>query len=135
MRTIRFRGKPVDSGEWVYGDLLQIKDVAYIINYDFEEHHDTNDSELWTLSEKVIPESLGQFTGLQDNHGTDIFEGDKLKLTDSDGNTWETTVRFSEGGFLIDVEHNDFNITCIGFLEEETTIEIIGNVHQDKLKS
>lgn len=73
MREILFRGKSVNDGRWIYGDLSNYGDYKTITTL--------KDFSIIDSCE-VIPETVGQYTGLKDVHCKRVFEGDIVRYCD-----------------------------------------------------
>jgi len=129
MREIKFRGKRVDNGEWVVGDYTRYSNKKSIIMVDLLEQED-----YWVSSETV-----GQYTGLKDKNGKEIYEGDIVSFEDSDGgyeypdlavNTG--IVEYGDLGFYftnrVAVDMADFYIKD-GRCDE---VEVIGNIYENQ---
>jgi uncharacterized phage protein (TIGR01671 family) len=123
MRERLFRGKRVDNGERAYGDLLTCDDEMEI----YSESHGENGG--W-----VIPETVGEYTGLTDNNGVEIFEGDIVHLygdkgTDTRFVNYIALVVFAHGGFCaIDGTPDDYAVCRFDFTST-LNCEVIGNIY------
>ena len=78
MREILFRGKRVDNSEWIEGDLIQYDSGEMAILSQKLSKYGYEATELYKRS-KVIPETVGQYTGIKDAYGKRIFVGDVVK--------------------------------------------------------
>ena len=118
MREILFRGKSVTDGRWVFGDLSNYGDCKTITT--------VKDFSIIDSCE-VIPETVGQYTGLKDVHNTRVFEGDIVKVYDVYCNeTVVGVVEFCDGSFRIyDKDFTSYDRWMYG------KVEVIGNVYDD----
>nr|DAU12512.1 MAG TPA: YopX protein [Caudoviricetes sp.] len=118
MREILFRGKRVDNGEWVFGDL---------------EHNGKNVPK-WVNGNEIVPETVGQFTGLTDKNGKKIFEGDIVKgdlgLGYGDNENHIAYIEYQEDGMsfcLVEILEEDFG-KCAEISDD---LEVIGNIYDN----
>ena len=138
MREILFRGKREDNGEWVYGNLIYRRiwktDVCVIRVFDsgFDNYEECD----------VIPETVGQYTGLTDKNGKKIFEGDIVKCLDMINEIEFISVvefgnpngTYSWGWQLKHIKGDKPNFDILLWVEMEEIgayIEVIGNIHDN----
>lgn len=134
MRDIKFRGKRLDNGGWVYGDFTRRKsryapqlDTTYGISDEFGTFRAVDQS------------TVGQFTGLCDKNGREIYEGDIVELT----NTYKGMNTKS----IVEIDFIDFTFagkwkdkySPSGYMYNPlgsynfpiVTIEVIGNIYEN----
>ena len=136
MREIKFRGKRIWTDEWIYGNLVIDKHgrnhIVPFAYFDEDGHHLSYDDDTDTPV-FIMQESVGQFTGLHDKNGKEIYEGDIVKFEDVSGyKDGCASVIWHEDSCGYYLENDDDNIydTLYDFTPSYQ-MEIIGNIHEN----
>lgn len=139
MREIKFRGKGVVDGDWHYGSYLYTDNNVnnpYLTTPPVGKHqifeYCAGDFLMggWEGIE-VIPETIGQFTGLYDKNGKEIYEGDILAFNNSyvDSNDI-IEVRFVRGVFAF-LWNGSLDDECTTVAPTREWANVIGNIHDN----
>lgn len=128
MREIKFRGKD-ERGCWHVGWLAETNDgTIYIAENDEGWTDDGFHNDDFSGWHKVLEKTIGQFTGLLDKNGKEIFEGDIVR--DSEGRNSYVKWLIQRCGFVLVYERFDEGITgSYGKIEH---LEVVGNIHDNK---
>ena len=156
MREILFRAKSKDNGRWYKGQYINLHKTTYCFKEDYEKNPSNDIHQIvyeeimdWGLPNKhlrvdVIPETIGEFTGIFDIKGKRIFEGDilcktfKLEWDNNEERKVYYVVKFHEGMFATfykDYENGEWvdcedDRLCKSLIEVDN-LEIVGNVYDN----
>ncbi|WP_312145665.1 YopX family protein [Lysinibacillus capsici] len=113
-REIKFRGWHKGLNKWVYGFLTRNKNGVYYIE---------NADSVYGIAEE---KSVGQYTGLKDKHGTEIFDGDILAINNT---RYVVGYREYSGGWQLEIK----NEYCAEMVQGNCELlEVIGNIYEHK---
>ena len=150
-REIKFRGKGIeeyDKDTWYYGSYFKYNEINYFCLDDGSRTEEINEKLKNNIKHKIIfemqgdlnmenhikladvnVETVGQYTGLDDKNGKEIYEGDIVKL---DSNmlkmTGIVTYHNNEAVFVLEDLHDEIE-ECLWYMQED--LEVIGNIYDN----
>ena len=133
-----FRGKRKDNGEWIEGNLINCAffnndgfSIFYILDTDNIEYDCWEDIAVEISYLEVIPETVGQCSGIPDKNGTLMYEGDIVKGLFNFGLEIMSVCTFKDGAFGLAAKQcgayhfSAFTSIC------NVQYEVIGNIHDN----
>lgn len=142
MREIKFRGKCLDNGTWIYGSLFDRiwrnsadgSRVCYIFPDNMLDDDDGGGDSWEDFAEsaeeyEVDPATVGQYTGLKAKNGKEIYEGDIVSVSYGyPGLDFSGVIEYERGGFILRYPDAGY-LNTVDFCECD--IHIIGNIHDN----
>ena len=136
-REIKFRGKSLRCDTWVCGHYCRLNNTDYIILQPKSTAKDNEDESIITMAEEIDIKTLGEYIGLKDYKGQEVYEGDIILSPWWDDEPQE--VKFHKYGFKgLDIRQkivhgrelyegiDDLLEGCFG-----EVFEVIGNIHDN----
>ena len=122
MREIKFRGKRIDNGKWIYGSLIIEEDpIADALKYFIKPFN-------FLTGKLVVPETVGQYTDSNDKNKKEIYEGDIIRYNDK----LTGVVVWKYTGFVLELLNRKKSPILLWYdVDTEDNIEVIGNIHEN----
>lgn len=135
MREILFRGKRCSTNEWIEGYYCIYPNLfnGVLQSHIFIPSHDAETGKGSCMIYSVIPETVGQYTGVDDTNGTKIFEGDIVQYTYATNSdlTHIGCVVYGSGEFYIEDTTSGEDAFMSSLTDDDYTYKVIGNIYDD----
>ena len=121
MREIKFRGKRIDNGKWIYGSLIIEEDpIADAFKYFIKPFN-------FLTGKLVVPETVGQYTGSKDKNNKEIYEGDIVRYSDG----YTAVIVWKDTGFGLEFIEEVESPQTWYYLPNGNILEILGNIYEN----